>query len=217
MKYTAFLLVFAAHASTFLITDNGGIPSVTEPDQTGSYYLFSPSCSLNLCTFWVAKEMWEMGWGPLVPSAGTYWPAVNVYDSTDTSVLETITLNYTSIQPGGAFGPSTYAVQYNSTPGRQPIAGAPDLIQSGQIQPAFEVPWIDGSFDTVEFQANNAVAQSNLLAPTPSPDPSSGSLILVGLLACYARRRRNARSASPISGQNRGSGAGCGGSTVEKT
>jgi hypothetical protein len=105
-RFLAFLLVCTAHASTFLITDNGGIPSVTEPDQTGSYFLFSPSCSLSICTFWVAKDMLEVSWGPLVPSAGIEWPTLNVYDPTDTAVLETITLAYFSTQPGGIFGPS---------------------------------------------------------------------------------------------------------------
>jgi hypothetical protein len=48
MKILVFLFVGAAQASTFLITDNGGIPGITEPDQTGgSYCLFAPSCSLS--------------------------------------------------------------------------------------------------------------------------------------------------------------------------
>jgi hypothetical protein len=194
VKFLAFLLICAAHASTFLITDNGGIPSVTQADQTGgSYFLFPPTCSQYRCLAYMAKDMWEMSWGPLVPSAGIEWPTLNVYDPTDTAVVETIILSYFSIQPGGIFGPSIYAVKYNSTPGQRPIAGAPDLIESGQIQTAFEVPWADGSFDTVEFQANNALVQSTALlsAPMASPDPSSGSLLLVGIvgLCAWGRRR----------------------------
>ena len=92
-----------------------------------------------------------MSWGALVPSAGIVWNALNVYDSTDTAVVETIGLYYQSGQPGGVFGPSVYAVQYNSTPDQEPIAGAPDLIQTGQIETAFEVPWIDGSSDLIEL------------------------------------------------------------------
>lgn len=51
-----------AHAGTFLITDNGNIPGVTQPDPSGgSHYLFSPSCSLYTCSFEAAKDMWALG------------------------------------------------------------------------------------------------------------------------------------------------------------